>query len=57
MSLIQLNAIKHQVALSSKITGYGLGLQFVQRECQQNEFGFSVDSQLGIGSEFTILLK
>ncbi|HHL18485.1 MAG TPA: HAMP domain-containing histidine kinase [Thiothrix sp.] len=57
MSSRQLNDINHHLALSSKITGHGLGLQFVQRECQQNAFGFSVDSQLGIGSEFAVLLK
>lgn len=54
MAAQQVEDIRRQVVNSSKLSGHGLGLQFVWRECQANGFSLQVESGEGAFSRFRV---
>jgi len=42
---------------SKSTEGYGLGLYFIRRSLKRYKGSISVESELGVGSKFTITLK
>lgn len=56
MSAQQVEDIRRQVVVSSKIDGHGLGLQFVWRECVGNGFALAVESGEGEFCRFRVMI-
>ncbi|QTR54126.1 ATP-binding protein [Thiothrix unzii] len=56
MTAQQVEDIRQQVATSSKVSGHGLGLQFVWRECSLNNFSLLMTARSNVNSNFSIII-